>query len=149
MKIRLLTFMAILPILFLIGCDSVTRCAINAYEMTIYTDRLPVADVGVYYRAEITAGIDHNPNDDLYDYEFSYDGYLPDGLYISETDRELIISGVPKEGGTFNLNVSVTSHSLMDEALEEEYHNGFTCIDYKDKQSFALIVMGEEPGSQQ
>jgi len=141
MRIRLLTFIAILPILFLMSCDSVTRCAINAYEMTIYTDRLPVADAGIYYRAEIMAGIDHNPNDDLYDYEFSYDGYLPDGLYISEMDRTLIISGIPKESGTFNLNISVTSHNLMDEALEEEYHNGFTCIDYKAKRSFALIVM--------
>ena len=144
MRIRILLFFTILPMLFFLGCDSVTRCAVNAYEMIIYTDRLPVAAVGEYYRTTITAGIDHNPNDDLYDYEFSYDGYLPDGLYISEDDRELIISGVPKESGTFNLNVSVTSHSLMDEALEEEYHNGFTCIDYKDKRSFALIVMSNE-----
>ena len=139
------------PILFLLlclshiflfqGCDSVTRCAVNAYDMNIYDDRLPVAVKGEYYRAVITSGIDNNPNDDLYDYEYSYDGFMPDGLYISENDRELVISGVPKESGTFSLNVSVISYRLKDEALEEEYHNGFTCIDYRDSVSLALIVM--------
>ena len=142
MKNYILIFL--LPVFFLFpGCDSTTRCAVGASEMVIYTDRLPVAEVGVYYRAEITAGIDHNPNDDLYDYDFSYDGVLPDGLHITEGDRELIIYGVPEEKGTFYLNVSVSSHELMDEALEDEYHSGFTCIDYNDKASLALIVIGE------
>jgi hypothetical protein len=126
------------------GCDSAARCALNGYQMTIYTDRLPVAAKGEYYRAVITSGIDRNPNDDLYDYEYSYDGYLPDGLYITENDRELVISGIPSESGTFSLDVTVMSRRLRDEAYDDEYYSGFTCIDYNDSASFALIVMGDE-----
>lgn len=141
MRIISFILLCLFQIFIFQGCDSVTRCAVNAYDMAIYNDRLPVAAEGEYYRAVITSGIDNNPNDDLYDYQYSYDGFLPDGLSISENDRELIISGVPKESGTFKLNVSVMSYRLQDEALEEEYHNGFTCIDYRASSSFALIVM--------
>lgn len=141
MKIITALFFVFLNVLFIQGCDSATRCAVSAYKMTIYTDRLPVAVKGEYYRAVITSGIDKNPNDDLYDYEYSYDGYLPAGLHIQENDRELVISGTPSESGTFSLDVSVMSCRLRDEALDDEYYGGFTCIDYNDNASFALIVM--------
>ncbi len=88
--------------------DSAIKCAIKSVELEGKV--LRGATKGKNYYETITAGVNNDPNDEDYDYLFTVNGKIPDGIQFSSEGNKFILNGTAPETGNFpfELAVSVT-----------------------------------------
>ncbi len=93
------------------GCGDVVNCLTNpssyrSAELKVVD--VPVGTVGGVYQAELRASIDNEPDDDGFDYSFSFiDGVLPPGTTMIPDGRSVFITGTPTLAGTFAFTIGV------------------------------------------
>ena len=82
-------------------------CVVEEPEFNIY--QLPDAILNQEYKLVIVAHVKNNPDDNNFEYSFSFTDGLPEGvtIYIIPGNRRIIIEGTPIEYGEFKFVLSV------------------------------------------
>jgi len=94
------------------GCDLLLDALVDCLDNDrpqFGADPFPVAVLNEVYSHTITASIKNEPNDDLYSYNISWSGNLPQGLRFvrDNNDRTISLQGTPTELGAFSITLSV------------------------------------------
>ncbi|MDH5180492.1 MAG: hypothetical protein OEZ39_19440 [Gammaproteobacteria bacterium] len=133
----------IIALLALASTACASLCDIAKFDQKT----IPDAILNQTYETYITASVGNNPEDDMFNYTFSFNGELPTGMSytLDQQNRRVYISGTPIESGTFvfTLKVSINkkpeyTNNNPDEA---EFLAAISCLHYTEKtQSFSLTV---------
>jgi len=103
--------MLIAPIALLISsCDFFVDAAIDCIdndEPRLSPNLLPNPILNQTYSEVVQVSIQNEPRDDLFDYQFTLTGALPEGMQTEIAPREIRVFGTPIELGDFNFSVRV------------------------------------------
>ncbi len=86
--------------------DMALECSIKNVELE--SKVLGQATKGNNYYETIVAGVKNDPNDEDYEYNFSINGTIADGIQFSYDRNILILKGVATETGNFTFEVTVS-----------------------------------------
>ncbi len=118
--------------LTLFSCDDLLNMALECgiKDVELESKVLRQATKGNNYYETIVAGVKNDPNDEDYEYIFSINGIVADGIQFSYDRNILILKGIATETGnfTFEVTVSVTFGG-----------ENYTCNE-TTKKSYTLIV---------
>jgi hypothetical protein len=108
-KIASLGWVIVCSIL-LSGCDPITDLLVDCLDddgPVITPKAVPNPFLNQVYDVRLTASIENEPNDDLFDYAISVSDTLPTGLSSEVFERDIRILGTATELGTFEVDISV------------------------------------------
>lgn len=123
-------------LIFLVGfitssCEDIVNnlieCGVKDVELKAKV--LKKATLNQNYFEVIKAGVKNDNDDDSYQYSFSYDGALPDGITASSSGRSFELRGIATEVGTFTFQVNVDVAFGSDTATcYESASNSYTLV---------------------
>ncbi len=123
------------------GCEDDLYTEYFGERMTITSTAAPSGRTGEPYSWDIYAEVENDPNDGLYDYNFSLQkGVLPTGLSFSDEGDRARVAGTPMEAGSFPVTIRVSSDRLRFEDLEDEDSH---IADYGDSKAFEIVIEGK------
>lgn len=116
-------------------------CATSGFDegpIEISTFELTNGQIGVNYSQTISAEIKNEVDDNDYIYQYTYiSSELPNGLSYRESNRYLIIEGVPQEKGMYPVSIEVFSPTLD----ELNVHRPETCKKHSiTSKSYILTI---------
>lgn len=88
--------------------------------------------VNHYYNDVIKASVDNEPNDDYYDYFFSVEGRIPEGIEIKIEGRTVWFEGIPTQSGRFKFTVFLE--------IEPHYPEPAVCIEFYTSREYDLTI---------
>ena len=144
MKTIILTFTTTILTLLVTSCDSAIDAAIDCIDNDgpgfLTASTLPAATVDLEYDMEIVAAVTNEPRDDRFDYEFTLQGHLPDGVFLETFgfSRRAYLRGTPTEPREYRfiLSVEVVENAPWS-TPNETSHLCFT----RHREEFTLIVL--------
>ncbi len=92
------------------GCDPITDLLVDCLDddgPVITPTAIPSPILNQTYDVRLTASIENEPNDDLFDYAISVSNTLPTGLSAEVFERQIRLIGTATELGTFEVDISV------------------------------------------
>lgn len=133
---KLVSVVYILMILLFISCQDILECIINRHP-ELSNKTLVSAKVNQFYSETITANIKNEPLDDNYDYYFSIDGELPQGIEYYIEYRTVILEGTPLVSGSYNFKVYLSA--VQSYNYSEACENNFNDCDGLCKESTSKV----------
>ena len=131
--------------------DKATDCIDND-KPEFNQKTLQVAVLNQEYSQEISVSIANEPYDDWYNYRFSFDGQLPEGLEWDRFDKRVVtIHGTPTETGIFTFSLTVRVYEpddyidpgdylYIDDTDDQYYDDGDDlCRNHRDR-TFVIEV---------
>ncbi|WMI64275.1 hypothetical protein RBH94_09390 [Aestuariibaculum sp. YM273] len=88
--------------------------------------------INQYYSDEIKASVDNEPNDDHYDYSFTVEGRIPDGVDVVFDDRTVVFEGFPVQSGRFKFKI------FLD--IDPYYPESLICVEYSTSREYEMII---------
>ncbi|WP_027137152.1 hypothetical protein [Gaetbulibacter saemankumensis] len=85
-----------------------------------------------YYYDRLTASVSNDPNDDDYDYNFTIEGRVPEGLKVVIENRSVILEGHPSKAGKFGFVIYLD--------IEPHFPDTNICINYNANKEYNLLI---------
>lgn len=101
---RYLKLFLLVCCILLLSCEAIIECVIN--RRPVMPNKIfDEGAVGYFYTDEFTSEIKNEPQDNDYDYFYTFYGDLPEGLEFYTDYRTVIIEGTPIEQGVFEFTI--------------------------------------------
>lgn len=123
--------------LFLAGCDALD-CVINDHP-EFSRNSVREATLNQVYEDAIRASISNSIDDHQYNYTWSFEGELPEGISTETSAREFRFSGTPTELGDFPFQLTVVARAST---VDPDEAPGNLCSDTESREMVLSVVQG-------
>ena len=142
MKTILFSLSILFSLFALTSCDSALNC-LDDDGPEFHTKVISDAFENLEYEQEIIAAVDNEPRDDKFDYEFTFQGDLPEGVFFETFgySRRARLKGTPLQAGTYNFRLTVRVYPAGNHYASASDTLGLCYTTHSEE--FTLVVLPE------